>query len=166
MASARSGNVIGGGDWSENRIIPDLIRAIEKNQSLEVRNPDSIRPWQHLLDPLSGYLILGARMVEDPTLFAQAYNFGPSEDINLRVWELVEKAHKILGKGDFIISDQLSDKHEASLLHLDIGKAQDELKWQPRLSADEAIQLTLEWYREYEADPSGVTFRQVVDYFN
>lgn len=166
IATARSGNVIGGGDWSENRIIPDLIRAIDENQSLEIRNPNSIRPWQHLLDPLSGYLLLGAKMFNDPIKYAQAYNFGPSEDIYLTVKELVEKVHSIMGKGSYIISDLLKNNHEAKLLQLDIQKAQKELLWSPKLSADQTIELTADWYKEYAIDPYTVTFKQVVDYFN
>lgn len=166
ISSARSGNVIGGGDWSQNRIIPDLIRAVDSNQALEIRNPASVRPWQHLLDPLSGYLLLGARMAEDPQKYAGAYNFGPDEDISLTVEELAKKAIKILGKGSYIFSDSLSERHEASLLHLDITKAKTELKWKPRLSADKAISLTLEWYKNYHNDPSGITFKQINDYFN
>ena len=166
VASARSGNVIGGGDWSENRIIPDLVRAIEGNQSLEIRNPKSVRPWQHLLDPLSGYLTLGAKMVEDPVKYAQAYNFGPKDDINLTVEELVQKAHKIMGKGQYIFPNLLNERHEASLLHLDITKAQNELQWQPKLTADQAITMTMEWYKNYRNDPFSVTYKQVNDYFN
>jgi CDP-glucose 4,6-dehydratase len=166
IATARSGNVIGGGDWSDNRIIPDLIRSIDRQQSLEIRNPHSIRPWQHLLDPLSGYLLLGAKMADNPVKYARAYNFGPKEDINLTVEALVKKAIAILGKGDYLISDNLVKRHEASLLHLDISKAQNELGWQPRLSANEAIQMTMEWYRDFRNDPFSITFKQVNDYFN
>ncbi|HAW51655.1 MAG TPA: CDP-glucose 4,6-dehydratase [Flavobacteriales bacterium] len=166
VSSARSGNVIGGGDRSDNRIIPDLIRAIEKNESLEIRNPTSIRPWQHLLDPLSGYLLLGANMKKNPRNFAGAYNFGPTEDVDLSVEELVKRAHSIMGKGDYFTSELSNDRHEASLLHLDVTKAQNQLKWHPKLSADEAIRLTIEWYRESNSDPFSVTFKQIVEYFN
>lgn len=166
IASARSGNVIGGGDWSENRIIPDLIRAVEKGQSLEIRNPNSVRPWQHLLDPLSGYLMLASKMAEDPKKFAQAYNFGPKSDINLTVEQLIKRSINHLGKGEYIMADQLDKLHEAKLLHLDINKAMAELNWEPKLDADNAIRLTMEWYRDYKSDPFGTTFRQVNEYFN
>jgi len=166
IASARSGNVIGGGDWSENRIIPDLIRAIDNKETLEIRNPKSVRPWQHLLDPLSGYLTLGAKMAEDPIHYAKAYNFGPADDINLTVEQLVMIAQTIMDSGDFIYSDALSDRHEAALLHLNISKAQNDLNWHPKLSATQAIELTMEWYKNYRSDPFAVTFKQVVDYFN
>ena len=166
VASARSGNVIGGGDWSENRIIPDLIRSIDKGESLEIRNPNSIRPWQHLLDPLSGYLLLAAKMLEDPLKYASAFNFGPMGDINLSVEELVKKAINVFGKGDYFYSDMLSEKHEAALLHLDITKAQSLLGWEPKLNADQAINLTMEWYRDYKLDPFNITFKQINNYFN
>lgn len=166
VSTARSGNVIGGGDWSDNRIIPDLIRAIENNESLEIRNPKSVRPWQHLLDPLSGYLLLGAKMKKEPSQFAGAYNFGPVEDVDLSVEELVKRAHEIMGKGDYFTSEIVSDKHEASLLHLDVNKALNDLKWKPKLSADDAIRMTMEWYRESSTDPFSVTFKQIVEYFN
>lgn len=166
VSTARSGNVIGGGDMSKNRIIPDLIRAIQKKESLEIRNPKSVRPWQHLLDPLTGYLILGARMQEDPVRYADAYNFGPTEDVNLTVEELVKKAFEIYGEGDFLVSEILQEQHEASLLHLDINKAQSELGWQPKLNANDAISLTIEWYKEAQRDPFAITFKQITDYLN
>ena len=166
IASARSGNVIGGGDWSSNRIIPDLIRAIDNNVTLEIRNPNSIRPWQHLLDPLAGYLTLGAKMFSDPVNYAQAYNFGPKDNINLTVEQLVMMSQAIMGSGDFIYSDALSEKHEAALLHLNISKAQNDLNWQPKLTATKAIELTMEWYKNYSSDPITITFKQIVDYFN
>ncbi len=166
VSSARSGNVIGGGDWSENRIIPDLVRAFENNERLEIRNPKSVRPWQHLLDPLSGYLVLGMRMAEDPVKHATSYNFGPDEDINLTVEELVIKSHQILGEGEYVFSDSLKQHHEANLLHLDVNKAKDELRWKPRLNAEQAIELTMNWYKEFRSDPFAITYKQVVDYFN
>lgn len=166
ISSARSGNVIGGGDMSDNRIVPDLIRAIRNKTSLEIRNPYSIRPWQHLLDPLSGYLLLGARMAEDPIKYAGAYNFGPIEDINLTVEELVQKAIAVYGEGDYIISNLLKEKHEAALLHLDTTRAEEILKWKPQLNADEAVNLTIEWYKEAVNDPFTVTYKQIRDYLS
>ena len=166
VASARSGNVIGGGDWSENRIIPDLIRAVEAGESLEIRNPNSVRPWQHLLDPLSGYLLLGAKMNEDPVKIAGAYNFGPDHEESISVEELVKRSIDILGEGSYFKSELAQEVHEARLLHLDITKAVLKLKWKPKLDSFEAINLTMEWYREYTGDPSGITFKQIADYFN
>ncbi|MEQ8324445.1 MAG: CDP-glucose 4,6-dehydratase [Vicingaceae bacterium] len=166
IASARSGNVIGGGDWSENRIIPDLIRAIESQESLEIRNPGSVRPWQHLLDPLYGYLLLGARMEEDPIKYAQAYNFGPIESESITVEGLVKRSIEIFGKGDYFTSDIHPKNHEAKLLHLDVSKAQKELLWNPKINAEKAIALTIEWYKEYNNDPAGITFKQISEYLN
>ena len=158
--------MIGGGDWSSNRIIPDFIRAMEKKVPLEIRNPESVRPWQHVLEPLSGYLLLGARMSADPVRFAQAYNFGPSDDRELTVEDVVKQAQTIFGRGQYIFTDKLSERHEAGLLHLNISKAMSELGWKPKLNPEEAIGLTMEWYRDYRNDPFGITFKQVNEYFN
>ncbi len=147
IASVRSGNVIGGGDWSENRILPDIARALTADEIILVRNPDSVRPWQHVLDPLHGYLVLGAKMVEDPVKFAQAYNFGPEPSERMTVKELVEEAIDVWGTGAFDVSANPKKVHEAGLLRLDITKAKTELNWQPKYSAREAVQETIAWYK-------------------
>ncbi len=164
IATARSGNVIGGGDWSEDRIVPDLMRALENDERLWIRNPQSVRPWQHLLDPLCGYLLLGAKMNEDPITFAEAYNFGPEEDDTLTVKELVTKAIKIWGQGDFDIEKENNSPHEAGLLKLSIEKAKQELGWFPRLNSVETLEWTVEWYKMANSDAAGITFKQVSDY--
>lgn len=166
IATARSGNVIGGGDWSENRIVPDLVRAFSKKKPLIVRNPWSVRPWQHVLDPLSGYLMLGARMVQDPITFAEAYNFGPDDSNSMNVETLVQTAIDIWGSGSYEVMVSKDKHHEAGLLMLDINKAIDQLDWSPKLDAAEAIKMTLEWYQAYSSDPFAITFKQIVDYFN
>jgi CDP-glucose 4,6-dehydratase len=165
MATARAGNVIGGGDWSADRIIPDLIRALDSNKPLEVRNPASIRPWQHVLEPLSGYLLLGALLDEDAVKYGKAYNFGPEISDNLTVKELVDKAIKIWGKGEYIDASKPDAPHEAKLLHLDITRAINELGWKPKMNSEQAINLTLSWYKEYKNDAVKTTLGQVIDYF-
>lgn len=151
IASARAGNVIGGGDRSENRIIPDIVRGIETGQEIIVRNPSSTRPWQFVLEPLAGYLQLGAAMQQAPATFAEAWNFGPEENDVLTVEQVVDKALLIYGKGSWKKPEQKQVQHEAGLLNLSIKKAKERLYWQPRLSAGEAIEYTIEWYKEVNA---------------
>ncbi len=148
IASARAGNVIGGGDWAKDRIIPDIIKALRKKETIIIRNPKSIRPWQHVLEPLSGYLQLGVKLLENPVKFTGAWNFGPFAEDNLMVEELVFKAIKVWGHGDFSIPINLNQPHEAGLLKLDINKSLNELKWKPKWNASEAIEKTLNWYQE------------------
>jgi CDP-glucose 4,6-dehydratase len=148
IASARAGNVIGGGDFAADRIIPDIVRALRAGNSVTVRNPASVRPWQHVLEPLSGYLLLGARLAEDPVKFAEAWNFGPDSTDVLNVEELVKEAVSMFDNGSYEILE-CGDKqpHEAGLLQLSIEKAAACLDWKPRMSAVEAIRQTIRWYR-------------------
>lgn len=166
IATARAGNVIGGGDWSKDRIIPDLVKALDANEPLQVRNPDSVRPWQHVLEPLSGYLLLGEKMHENPVKYAQAYNFGPYIEDNLTVRDLVNEALKIWGTGEWKDASNPAAPHEAKLLKLDISKTVNELGWKPKLNSLKAIDLTLEWYKNYRKDPKGVTQEQIQQYFS
>jgi CDP-glucose 4,6-dehydratase len=149
IASARAGNVIGGGDWAKDRIIPDIVRALSKNESIEVRNPNAVRPWQHVLEPIGGYLHLGTKMVDDPIKYANAWNFGPLAEDNLTVGSLVEIAIKAWGKGDYKTPILTNQPHEAGLLKLDISKTVSELGWQPKYNSRKAIELTLEWYKVF-----------------
>ncbi len=147
VATARAGNVIGGGDRAENRIIPDIVRGIEEGKDIIVRNPASTRPWQFVLEPLAGYLQLGAAMQQAPARFAEAWNFGPEENDVLTVEQVVEKALSIYGKGSWKKPEQKQTAHEAGLLNLSISKAKEQLAWHPRLRAGEAIEYTIEWYK-------------------
>lgn len=165
IAVGRAGNVIGGGDWSANRLIPDIIKSLREGKKIIVRNPDSIRPWQHVLEPIRGYLQLGEQLVNNPTQFSQAYNFGPYLEDTLTVESIVKKAITIWGMGDYEIQKNGSDLHEAGLLKLDINKSINELKWLPKLSSHEAIQHTIDWYKmliETNMDETKVfTFKQI-----
>jgi CDP-glucose 4,6-dehydratase len=152
ISVARAGNVIGGGDWSENRIIPDIVRALVSEQVISVRNPKAIRPWQHVLEPLCGYLTLAARQTENPATFADAFNFGPHLADNLTVQQITEEAIKIWGSGTYEVPETSNTLHEAGLLQLDITKAQNLLGWKPRNSAQEAIAKTIDWYRNYSSN--------------
>jgi CDP-glucose 4,6-dehydratase len=159
LASARAGNVVGGGDWAEDRIVPDCIRALSAGKPIPVRNPDFTRPWQHVLEPLSGYLLLGTKLEEarskkdaaEIASYAQAFNFGPNPEANRSVRDLVEAVlHNWPGSWEQIPQE----KHlkEAPLLSLAIDKARDTLGWQPRWDFPETIAQTIAWYRDYFAD--------------
>ncbi len=166
IASVRSGNVIGGGDWSENRIVPDLVKALQNDDPLILRNPSAIRPWQHVLDPLYGYLLLGAKMNEDPVQFASAFNFGPQPEDELTVQQLVDVAIDAWGSGSYEIPGDLAQPHEAHLLKLAIDKAEKELGWKPQLTSQKAIQETISWYKEYQKNPLLITQMQIQHYFS
>lgn len=146
IASARAGNVIGGGDWSDNRLVPDIIRSIINNKDIELRNPGSIRPWQHVLEPLCGYLKLGSELIQNKKDFADGWNFGPYIDDVYPVKLVVEKIIETFKKGKWTDISTPYQRHEANLLMLDINKAVQKLKWKPVLSFDQCIQLTTDWY--------------------
>lgn len=149
LASVRAGNVIGGGDWAKDRIVPDCIRALEAGKDIEIRSPKSIRPWEHVLEPLSGYLLLGQKMMEDPIKYCEGWNFGPNLDAIVNVWDVAEKIVKNYGKGNLKDIFNPNALHEAKLLLLDITKSRFELGWKPTLTIDESIELTIEWYKRY-----------------
>lgn len=147
IVSARTGNVIGGGDFSEDRIIPDIVRALQKNETIEVRNPNAIRPWQHVLEPLNGYLTMAKLAYENYQSVADAYNFGPVTNDHLPVKNLVETALTYWGRGKWKDTSNSANVHEAGLLMLDINKAMNELNWQPKLNSKQAIEWTIDWYK-------------------
>jgi CDP-glucose 4,6-dehydratase len=157
--------VIGGGDWSENRIVPDCIKAIEKKETIKIRSPLSIRPWQHVLEPLGGYLFLGARMMGQPSQFAEAWNFGPEAENIINVGELVKKLLKNYGKGEWEDISTSKKLHEAQLLALDINKAKQKLGWRPVLDIEETIKYTVDWYKRYKnEDVNTICQEQIIDY--
>lgn len=150
VAVARAGNVIGGGDWSLDRLIPDIARALHDDNEIVIRNPNAVRPWQHVIEPLFGYLELGAKLSEKPVEYSQAYNFGPNESDALTVEDMVQKSIAIWGKGHYTAELNEANPHEAGLLKLDIGKALKELHWRPIFNAELAIQRTINWYKKYD----------------
>lgn len=153
IVSVRAGNVIGGGDWSENRLIPDCIKAIEQNVDIEIRSPKATRPWEHVLEPLSGYLRLGQLMLEQPTNFYDCFNFGPTIKANRTVLEVVKKVINSYGKGNVVDVSNPNDVHEANLLYVDPTKAYVKLGWTSVLELEEAIDYTVQWYKkELEGD--------------
>jgi len=153
LSSVRAGNVIGGGDWQKDRIIPDCIRALENNQPIKIRNPNATRPWQHVLDPLSGYLFLAQRLLEDPSRFSGAWNFGPTEIRHINVVELAERFVDAWGNGRIELdqSDRYTP-HEARLLQLSIDKVAHELNWIPVLDSSTALDWTIDWYKAWRRD--------------
>lgn len=167
VAVARAGNVIGGGDWAKDRLLPDIIRALYKNERIEIRNPNSIRPWQHVLEPLLGYLILGTKLVENPLTYSQAYNFGPNSNDALPVHQMVNLAIESWGNGEFFVSNDTNQPHEASFLKLDISKATHWLGWKPKFNATQALKYTVDWYKQFFSDKDTIiefTEQQIIDF--
>lgn len=148
VASVRAGNVIGGGDWSADRLIPDCIRFIEAGKDIEIRNPIATRPWEHVLEPLSGYLRVGEKLIEDPVKYATSFNFGPHISANKTVWEAVSRLVGYYGKGRVVDVSNPADLHENTLLNLDVTKAYVMLGWEARWNLQEAIEKTVDWYKE------------------
>lgn len=172
LASARAGNVIGGGDWCEDRIVPDAVRAFSAGETLIVRNVDAVRPWQHVLDPVAGYLLLAQRCIEDGPAFAKAWNFGPGTSCLFSVGAVVEVLAKHWPEPvKWEARSTPNDPPEAETLVLDSGLAGDELGWRARIGFDDAIALTSEWYIAHQggALPHGLRElmeRQIGDYLN
>lgn len=149
IASVRAGNVIGGGDWAKDRIVPDCIRALEQNKAIEIRNPKAIRPWQHVLEPLYGYMLLGKKLWEHPTEYCEGWNFGPKLESVSTVWEVAEKITNQYQRGELKDCSNPKALHEANLLMLDITKAYLKLGWEPHLNISETIEFTVDWYMRY-----------------
>lgn len=170
LATARAGNVIGGGDWALDRLIPDCVRSINKNIPIEIRNPVAVRPWQHVLEPLSGYLLLGQKLLEEGKKYGGKYtdgfNFGPNENSVLNVADVAQKVVEYYGRGEVVIHKK-DNLHEANLLMLNIEKAEEVLDWTPTYSADIAIKETVDWYRHFynkDCDMLDYTMRQIKEF--
>lgn len=165
VASVRAGNVIGGGDFADDRIIPDIVRALEFDQPVDLRNPNSIRPWQHVLEPLGAYLYLAAKMSEQPEEYSTAFNFGPNEEDMLTVEELTNIFIQQFGRGTYNVLQQEGALHEAKLLLLDSSKAKQTIGWQPKLDARTAIRWTADWYADREHTAHEKCMTQIKEYF-
>ena len=149
IAVARAGNVIGGGDWSKDRLIPDIAKFLSKEEQIVIRNPHSVRPWQHVIEPLFGYLELGVKLNVDPFKFGCAYNFGPNSSDAFSVEEMVKKSIENWGTGTYKALVDVDNPHEAGLLKLDISKSLNDLNWRPVFSAQTAVERTINWYKSY-----------------
>ena len=167
MATARAGNVIGGGDWSADRLVPDIIEAYSKDHPVKIRNPNSIRPWQHVLEPIRGYLMLAEKLYTEGEKFAEAWNFGPNETDAKSVKFISEKLSKFWNiKEPCWIAQDGDHPHEAKYLKLDISKAKHKLGWSPILNLERSLELTATWHKEISKgiDPTDVTLKQISEY--
>ncbi len=154
IGSARAGNVIGGGDWCEDRLIPDIIRGVARDEPIVIRNPRATRPWQHVLEPVFGYLHYGQRLWERAEGLSSSYNFGPRDDDVVNVGRVAERLIQLLGRGALEMPEPRGDEpHEAQVLKLDVSQARAELGWSPRTDLEQALRLTAEWYRAFLDDP-------------
>lgn len=166
-ASVRAGNVIGGGDWSADRIVPDCIRCIDKNVTINLRNPLATRPWQHVLEPLSGYLKLASQLYNNPSKFSGSWNFGPSTYRTATVGELAESIVTHFNKGKIVTKQDLNQPHEAGLLQLNCDKAHQELNWKPTWDLEKTFKVTADWYKRVLSGENVeyVTKEQIEEYF-
>lgn len=167
VSSARAGNVIGGGDWSADRIVPDCVRAFQKGEQVTIRSPSSVRPWQHVLEPLAGYLMLAQKVAQYPKDFCGPWNFGPNRDSHKSVGTLASELGSHWGISDpmKVESHHLASK-EARMLYLDSSRARDVLGWKPRLGFAETLSMVAAWYRAAERDQKAVTRKQIEEYFS
>lgn len=169
IASVRGGNVVGGGDWATDRLIPDIVQSVFRNETVRIRHPNAVRPWQHVLDALNGYLTLTQRLYEDGLAYAESWNFGPSDDDARTVGWVVRRMAELWGDGmrweeDPDAADQ---PHEAHYLKLDCSKARSRLGWAPCLTLDQALEKTVDWYKHIQQDPanaSAATLKQIREY--
>jgi len=170
ISVVRAGNVIGGGDWSKDRLIPDVARALSQKKEIIIRNPTAIRPWQHVLEPIVAYLILGAKQDESPQKFNGAYNIGPNAKDSLSVKEMLELSVKFWGEGSFRVETGVNQPHEAGLLKLDISKISNKLDWQPKWDASLAVENTMLWYKTFVTHGQNAAKelmqKQIFDYLN
>ena len=165
---ARAGNVIGGGDWSPNRFIPDTINSLLKNKQIVIRNPKFNRPWQHVLEPLNGYLILGYKLYKNPDVYSEAWNFGSKKNTIKSVSQVVKKIIEIWGSGE-VLFKRNKIYYEQENLQLNIKKAQTKLKWCPKYTINESIKITTDWYKAVHLDkiPAiDITSKQILNFFD
>ena len=163
LASARAGNVIGGGDWSEDRLVPDVVRALEANSPLVIRSPNATRPWQHVIDCSAGYLQLGTNLLLGDSDFATAWNLGPNTDANMKVHEVLELMKNYWPGISWMIAST-PQPHEANLLYLDNSKAKSRLGWEPVWNIEQTVKYTADWYKNYHESTSVLSVEQISAY--
>jgi CDP-glucose 4,6-dehydratase len=166
LASVRAGNVIGGGDWATDRLIPDIMRAISMNKTVEIRNPKATRPWQHVLEPLSGYLMLASKLIERKKEFAESWNFGPKSEDAISVEKILKMVKRNWPALDYKIDMNNNHPHEAGYLKLDCSKANQILKWMPVWSNLKAIELTTKWYQNYYVNKQITSVENIYEYID
>jgi CDP-glucose 4,6-dehydratase len=164
IATARAGNVVGGGDWAKDRLFPDMMKAVEKSEKVRIRNPNAIRPWQHVLEPIAGYLQLGKKMLEGKDAFAEAWNFAPDTQQCLSVEKILEISKKSWDKIDFEIEKLANQPHEAMSLKLDSSKANTLLNWKPIWDISQTIEKTIDWYKNWIEAKQVITESQLIQY--
>ena len=164
ISVARAGNIIGGGDWSDDRLVPDFIRAVYADNAIKVRSPKAVRPWQHVLDPLNGYLKLGQALNNDPILFSTPFNFGPKIQDCINVESVINQCISYWKKGSLEIVNEDKEMKESHFLMLDTTKVERELKWTPKLNLSQGLQKTIDWYAAFQNNPKQIkafTFEQI-----
>lgn len=164
LASCRAGNVIGGGDWAEDRLMNDIMASVSRGIKVKIRNPQATRPWQHVLEPLSGYLVVGQKLLEKKKEFATAWNFGPTDEGNITVRDVVEYVMKYWDKIDFELNLDKNHPHEAKLLKLDCSKAYKLLNWRSVWNKTETFKYTVEWYKNYYENGNIFTYTDFEKY--
>ncbi len=167
LATCRAGNVIGGGDWAKDRLMTDIMLSVSNNKKVNIRNPHATRPWQHVLEPLSGYLMIGQKLLEEKKEFAEAWNFGPSDEGSITVEEVVHNVKKHWNAIDYDINQDINQPHEANLLKLDCSKAHTLLRWKDVWESDMTFEKTVKWYKAfYEEDKTILTQDDLESYVN
>ena len=164
LASCRAGNVIGGGDWAKDRLMTDIMLSVSQNKKVTIRNPRATRPWQHVLEPLSGYLALGQKLLEERAEFGEAWNFGPSDEGSISVEEVLINVKKHWSKINYEIQQDPNAPHEANLLKLDCSKAHIRLEWKDVWNSDMTFEKSVEWYREFYEGGNIATYRHLDEY--
>jgi len=168
LASARAGNVIGGGDWAEDRLIPDFIKAISKGEKVKIRSPYAIRPWQHVLEPITGYLTLAEKLYTEGSKFAEGWNFGPDDSDSQNVEWIIKNICKIWGEGASYEVDNNPHPHEANYLKLDCSKAKAELGWMPKWNIETTLKSIVDWNKDFQKGENirKVTINQIIKYYS
>jgi len=164
LASCRAGNVIGGGDWAKDRLITDIMVSVSKNEKVKIRNPKATRPWQHVLDPLSGYLMIGQKLLEGKKEFAEAWNFGPSDEGAITVEEVVKHIKRYWEKIDYELNTDNNNPHEANLLKLDCSKVHSLLQWKSVWDNKTTFKKTVNWYKNFCENKEILTLQDLIDY--
>ncbi|MFA4046390.1 CDP-glucose 4,6-dehydratase [Prevotella sp. PCHR] len=167
LSSVRAGNVIGGGDWALDRIIPDCIRALEADKPIDIRSPKSVRPWEHVLEPLSGYMLLAMKQWYEPTEYCEGWNFGPEADSVSTVWDVATEVIRNYGTGTLRDLSDTDAPHEAKLLMLNINKAKSRLGWKPRMNMQQCMELVTDWYKRYkDEDVYALCVKEIEQFVN
>ena len=165
ISSVRAGNVIGGGDWQKNRIVPDCIKSIENDRAIYIRNPHSVRPWQHVLEPLRGYILLGERMTKNPQMYSGSFNFAPNLNSVVTVEKLANLLVDYYGKGNIEKdTNKNNNYYESKVLNLDISKSYFMLDWYPKLDISQTVKFTVDWYKNYNCNVYDLCVKQIENY--